>query len=129
MTRARLDRLATLAEARRTRAFAELESLIATDRALAAQLPALAGTHRLDMAEGPDAAPFALIGRRMAWAEARMQEVRAARAALAPAIAAARRAATEALGRQRALDRLIARAASEEARARAARAERDTGAG
>lgn len=125
MTRARLEALATLTEARRARAFAELESLIASDRALAAQLRDLAGTHRLDMAEGPQAAPLALIGQRLAWAEARMREVRAARAALAPAIAAARRAATEALGRQRALERLIARAAAAEARARDARAERE----
>jgi hypothetical protein len=125
MSRARLQALAALAEARRTRALAELESLLATDRALAERLLELGGTHRLDMAGGLDCAPLALIGRRMAWAEARMAEVRAARAALAPAIDAARRSAAESLGKHEAILKLATRAAHLEARDRAARAERE----
>jgi hypothetical protein len=118
MSRARLQALAALAEARRTRA-------LATDRALAERLLELGGTHRLDMAGGLDCAPLALIGRRMAWAEARMAEVRAARAALAPAIDAARRSAAESLGKHEAILKLATRAAHLEARDRAARAERE----
>lgn len=125
MSRARLTTLAALAEARRTRALAELESLLATDRALEARLLELGGTYQLDMAGGLDRAPLALIGRRMAWAEARMTEVRAARAALAPAIAAARRTAAESLGKHEAIQKLAARAAHLDDRDRAARAERE----
>lgn len=114
MTGPRLRALATLAEARQVRDLAVLEGLAAEDRRLAAELAGLAGLHARDVAEE---GPLPLLDRRLRWAEARAAAIRAARAALAPRIAAARAAAALALGKREALDRL-ARRAEAEARAR-----------
>lgn len=125
MTPARLRELLALAEARKARDLARLEALNAADRALVEAARGLAGLHARDMAEGVGAAPLALLGRRLVWADARMAEIRAARARLAADVAAARAAATVSLGRHRALERLLEDADRAARAAREARAERD----
>ena len=125
MTPARLRELLALAETRKARDLARLEALLAADRALAEEARGLAGTHARDMAEGAGAAPLALLGRRLIWADARIASVRAARARLAAETAAVRAAATVSLGKHRALERLLEGTDRAARAAREARAERD----
>lgn len=125
MTPAQLKALATLAATQVDRDLARLEALAAEDRRLADDLASLASVHARDMAEGAGAAPLALLGRRLAWADARMAAARVQRARLAAEIAAARAAAATSLGKRRALERLQERAERAAAAASEARAERD----
>jgi hypothetical protein len=125
VTPARLAELLALAEARKARALAALQTVQAEDRALAAELAALAQTHARDLAEGAAGAPFPVLGKRLAWADARTAAVRAARARLAARLAAARAEAAAGVGKHRALETLLARARAEALRAAEARAERD----
>jgi hypothetical protein len=125
VTPARLAELVALAAAREARDLARLEALASADRALEAELRELAGTYARDMAEGPAAAPLALLGKRLAWADRGARRLAAERAALAPRLAEARAAATVSLGKRRALERLLDAARRDAARAAEARAERD----
>ncbi len=125
MNPARLSNLLALAGSRRDRDLARLEALIAADARLAAEQRALAATHAQDMAEGVGAAPLALIGKRVAWADARIRALAADRARLSGEIGAARAAATVSLGKHSALEELHARARRSAAARAEARAERD----
>ena len=125
MTPARLRELLALAATRKARDLARLEGLLARDRVLAADAVALTTVHARDMAEGVGAAPLALLGRRLIWADARAAEIAGARASLAAGVAAARAAATVSLGKHRALERLLEGADRRAAGEREARAERD----
>jgi hypothetical protein len=125
VTPAKLRELLALAETRKARDLARLEALIAADRRLADEARGLSGVHARDMAEGAAAAPLALLGRRLIWADARAAAIRAARSRLAAEIATVRSAATVSLGKHRALEHLTERADRAAAAAREARAERD----
>jgi hypothetical protein len=125
VTPARLRELLSLAETRKARDLARLDAFAAEDRALAAALAELAATHARDMAEGPGAAPLALLGQRLVWADRRSAAIRAERARLAGRLAAARAEATVAIGKHRALESLIERADRDALRTAEARRERE----
>lgn len=125
MTPARLRQLLALAKSRKARDLARLEALAVAERALEREARELSVVHTRDMAEGPGAAPLALLGHRIAWAEARRAAIRARRAALAVEIAEARAAAVVSLGKHRALEHLLDGADRAAAVALEARAERD----
>jgi hypothetical protein len=114
---AALRDLAALAQARRARDLARLEALIAEARGLEDEIAALADTEARDMAEGQ--VPFAVMGMRLAWAEAAIAAKRRRIAALAVEIAGVRAEARVSLGKHEALAALLAKAD------RADRAERD----
>lgn len=120
-----LRRLGKLAEVRKARDLARLETLMNRDRALEQEIRVLGATGSLDLASGFAALPPAQQGLRQAWATHRIAQARKARAALAPEIAAARAAATRSLGKHEALGTLAGRAEREAAAIRAARAEAD----
>lgn len=117
MNAARLRALATLAEAKRARDLARLDALIAEARGIEEAIAALAGTERRDMAEGR--VPFALMGLRVAWADAEIAARRARLAEIAGALAAVRAEARTSLGKHEALRALVARAEAAERGARA----------
>lgn len=125
MTPARLAELLALSEARKARALAALEAAAEADRRLVAELAELAATYARDMAGGVDAAALPALGRRLVWADRRAAAVRAERTALAPRLAALRAEAAQAVGKHRALERLLDDARAEARRAADARAERD----
>ncbi len=121
-----LTDLLRLAEARRSGDLARLEALLAEDRALERERLSAGATPRLDLADGAAQTPFAQQALRLAWAQTRLQRVLRRRADLAVEIAAARAQAAQSLGRHEALEHLRDRAADQERRARAARADRET---
>jgi hypothetical protein len=116
MKAAPLRDLAALAEARRARDLARLEALIAEARGLEDEIAELGDTEARDMAEGR--VPFAVMGMRLAWAEAAIAAKRRRIAAIAVEIAGVRAAARVSLGKHEALVALLGRA---ERRDRAAR--------
>lgn len=124
-TAARLRALASLVEARKARDLAQLDSLMAEDRRLAAEMDDLARTPTRDAAEGGTALPHDRQAARLTWMERRMTALAEARAALRTPIAAARAAAIQSLGKNEALDHLVDRETRAAAQRRAARAERE----
>ncbi len=128
MTPVALQRLAGLVEARKARDLARLETLLAEDRRLAAEIAAVAATAARDLAEAPDL-PLAQQGLRQRWADQRIRRAGERRAELAAAIRAARAIAVQSLGKHRALENLVERADREARRLRAARAEREASPG
>ena len=124
MTPAMLRRLAGLVDARKYRDLARLEALVTEDRRLQAELAALGTTLAREQTESEDMA-LGPRGLRYIWVEQRIQITRSRRSELATAIRAARAAAVQSLGKQRALENLVDRAEDAEARVRTARAERE----
>jgi hypothetical protein len=123
MTSAELRRLLALAEVRRSRDLARLEAALAEDRSLEAEIAELAATARRDLAEGD--LPPAQQGLRLTWADQRIARARQRRWALASEVAALRVQAAQSLGKHRALEHVLERAATAEMRTRSARAERE----
>jgi hypothetical protein len=124
MTPAALRRLTGLAEARRARDLARLDSLLRRDRALKEEIAALATALERDGASGTPLPP-AQQGLREAWVDQRIRAAERQRAALAASIAAARAAAAQSLGKHRALEDLVERGEREAQHQREARAERE----
>ncbi|HRO10634.1 hypothetical protein [Amaricoccus sp.] len=124
MTPAALRRLAGLAEARRARDLARLDALLSRDRTLAAEIAALATTLSREAKSGAPLPP-AQQALRETWVDQRIRAARRQRAALAPAIAAARAQAVQSLGKHEALGKLVERADDDARHQRDARTERE----
>ncbi len=125
MQRDKMEILVRLAEARKTGALARLEILMAQVRACEAEIIDAEQTFARDFAEQQET-PMAQLARRSAWVDQRIALARRRIAALAPAIAAARSAAIQGLGKHKALETLAERAERTERQALAARVERET---
>jgi hypothetical protein len=124
MTPAALRALAGLAEARRARDLARLDSLLTRKRQLEAEIADLSVALSRDFAIGLDLPP-AQQALRQAWVDARIRCARQQRAALAAGIAAARTEAVQSLGKHRALEDLVERGDRIALQQRHARAERE----
>ncbi|MFO1141440.1 MAG: hypothetical protein U1E59_03455 [Amaricoccus sp.] len=124
MTPATLRGLAGLVDARTNRDLARLEALVAEDRRLEAELAELASTLVREHPESRDIA-FPSQALRYIWVEQRTRAACRRRSELAAAIRAARAAAVQSLGKQRALEELVGRAQNAEDQVRTARAERE----
>lgn len=107
-----LRELVSLLDARKTRDLARLNRLLAEDRRLAEEIAEMAATGTRDLAIDATL-PFALQAARQAWADQRISEARRRRTELDGAIRAARAEAVRSVGKQRALDELAIRAASQ----------------
>jgi hypothetical protein len=125
MTPEALRRLAGLMEARKVRDLARLDGLMSEDRRLQAEIAELAATGRRD-ADSPTGLPLSHQERRVRWSDQRIALAKSRRIGLAAEIAAARGAAVQSLGRDRALDRLAERSERAANQAREARFERQT---
>lgn len=124
MTPAMLRALSGLAEARRARDLARLDNLLTRDRALQAEILALASTLERDHATGIKLPP-AQLALRQAWVDQRLRAARGQRAALAASITAARAVAVQSLGKHRALENLVERGERQAKHQLLARAERE----
>jgi septation ring formation regulator EzrA len=120
-----LARLRAAAEARKDRDLAQLQSALAEDRRLEAQIAELAQASTRDM-EAAGTVPFSQLALRLAWAEQKAAQARKRQADLRAELPRLRREAARSLGRHEALTELARREAAEKARRTAARAERET---
>jgi hypothetical protein len=125
MTPTALRALTGLAEARRARDLARLDNLLARNRALDAEIAALAAALQHYRAAGFPLPP-PQQGLRQAWVDQRLRAARRQRAALAAGIAAARAEAAQSLGKHQAFENLVERSDRAVRQQRHARAERET---
>ena len=124
MNPAALRRLTGLAEARRARDLARLDRLLARARELEAEVASLATTLARDRETGVPL-PLPQQALRQSWVDQRTRAVLRQRAALVPAIAAARAEAVQSLGKHLALEKLVERGEHDARQQLIARAERE----